>query len=75
MGGQIGRLKADDRLALFPERRSEHYERLSLGASVRTLTFQGLAPVARLVVERNRSTIAFYDFTRRRMEIGLERAF
>ena len=75
MGGQIGRLKADDRLALFPERRSERYERLSLGASVRTLTFQGLAPVARLVVERNRSTIAFYDFTRRRMEIGLERAF
>lgn len=75
MSGQIGRLKADERLALFPERRSERYGRLSLGASVRRLTFQGLAPVARLVLERNKSTIAFYDYTRRRMEIGFERAF
>ena len=75
MSGQIGRLAADERLALFPHRRSERYARASLAASVRTFTYRGLAPVARLVFERNKSTIAFYDYTRRRAELGFERAF
>ena len=75
VNGQIGRLRADERLALFPEKRSDRYTRFSLAATVRRLSFQGFAPVARLVVERNKSTIAFFDYRRRRMEFGFERAF
>jgi hypothetical protein len=74
-GGQIGRLRADDRLALLPAKRVERYARLSLAASFRRLSFQGFAPVARFVIERNKSTIAFYDYRRRRVELGFERAF
>jgi tetratricopeptide (TPR) repeat protein len=75
MSGQVGRLHADERLALFPDKRSDRYARVSLAASVRRLSFQGLAPVARLIFERNKSTIAFYDYSPRRMELGFERAF
>jgi len=75
MSGQIGRLTADERLALFPDKRSERYRRVSLAASVRRFTFQGLSPVVRLAFERNKSTIAFYDYSRRRMELGFERSF
>jgi hypothetical protein len=74
-GGHIGRLRADDRLALLPAKRVERYARLSLAASFRRLSFQGFAPVARFVIERNKSTIAFYDYRRRRVELGFERAF
>lgn len=75
LGGQVGRLRADRRLALLPSRRSERYTRLSLGASVRRLSFQGFAPVGRFIIERNKSTIAFYDYRRKRIELGFERAF
>ena len=74
-GAQYGRLRADERLFLFPEKRSEHYYQLSLGATFRRLTFHGFAPVARFVVERNRSSIAFYDYGRRQAELGFVRAF
>ena len=72
---QYGRLKADERLVLFPEKRSESYRSVSLGATFRRLTFGGFAPVTRLVIERNRSTIEFYDYRRTRSELGLVRAF
>ena len=75
VGGELGRLHADERLLLFPHKRADRYARLSLGASVRRLSFHGFAPVVRLVVERNKSTIAFYDYSRRRVEFGFERAF
>ena len=74
-GGHIGWLRADDRLALLPAKRVERYARLSLAASFRRLSFQGFAPVARFVIERNKSTIAFYDYRRRRVELGFERTF
>ena len=35
----------------------------------------GFAPVARFTLERNKSTIELYDFSRTRSEIGLVRAF
>ena len=70
-----GRLTADDRLALLPERREDQYWRLSLGASMRQLQLNGFAPLIRLSVERNRSKVAFYDFRRRRVELGVARAF
>ena len=70
-----GRLNADDRLLLFPDKRSDRYSRLSLGATFRQLQFRGFAPLARFSIERNRSTVELYDFRRTRSEIGFVRAF
>ena len=72
---EVGRLRADERLVLFPDKRSERYSRLSLGTTFRQLEFHGFAPVARFSIERNRSTIGFYDFKRTRSELGFVRAF
>jgi hypothetical protein len=72
---EFGRLHSDQRLGLFPNKRKDVYSRLSLGATVRQLSFRGFAPVARLIIERNKSSIAFYDIRRRRLELGLDRAF
>jgi len=75
VAGQYGRLRADDRLALFPDKRSDRYSRITIGATFRQLMFGGFAPVTRLVIERNRSTIEFYDYKRVRSEFGIVRAF
>jgi hypothetical protein len=72
---EYGRLRADERLALFPEKRSDHSSRITLGATFRQLTWRGFAPITRLVFERNKSTIEFYDYKRMRSEIGIVRAF
>jgi hypothetical protein len=48
---------------------------LSLGATLRQFTFAGFAPVTRLVIERNHSTIEFHDFKRTRTEFGVVRPF
>jgi hypothetical protein len=72
---EAGRLHANERLLLFPERRSDRYARFSLGASFRQLQYAGFAPLLRFSVERNRSSIAFYDYRRTRTEIGIVRAF
>jgi len=74
-GVDVGRLKADDRLALLPRARADRLMRLSFGAVVRRFTVAGFAPVTRLVIERNRSTVEFYDFKRVRTEFGISRAF
>jgi len=74
-GVQLGRLHADERLLLFPDKRSDRFSRFSLGATFRQVQWRGFAPVVRLSVERNRSTIAFYDYRRTRSEIGIARAF
>lgn len=71
----FGRLHADDRLTLFPTRRGDLYSRFSVGATFRQLQLRGFAPLARFTVERNRSTIEFYDFRRIRSEFGVVRAF
>jgi hypothetical protein len=73
--GTIGGLKADERLSLFPERRKEDYRGLSLGAQFRRFTAHSLAPFVRLSWESNSSSIEIYDFTRRRAEFGVSRAF
>ena len=72
---EVGRLHADERLLLFPERRRDRYARLSVGASFRQLQYAGFAPLLRFSLERNRSSIAFYDYRRTRSEIGVVRAF
>ena len=74
-GGEIGRLKADERLILFPDRRSDRYSRLTLSTAFRQFGFAGFAPIARFTIERNRSSIEFYDYSRSRSELGLVKAF
>jgi len=74
-GADLRRLRADDRLMLFPDERSDRSLRLSLGATFRQLQVAGFAPVARLIVEHNSSSIAFYDYRRTRTEFGIVRAF
>lgn len=74
-GFDVGRVHADERLLLFPERRSDRYMRVNLGTTFRQLQWHGFAPIFRFSVERNRSTIAFYDYRRTRTEMGVVRAF
>lgn len=74
-GVEFGRLRADERLVLFPAKRSDEYRRLTLGATLRQFTVGGFAPITRLVIERNRSSIEFHDYRRTRTEIGITRAF
>ena len=75
LAAEFGRLKADERLLLLPEARSDRMTRLTFGATLRQFTFGGFAPVTRFVIERNRSTVEFYDYSRTRTEIGIVRAF
>jgi len=75
LGAEVGRLHADERLVLFPQKRSDHFSRLTIGATFRQLQFRGFAPVARFSIERNRSTVEFYDYRRTRTELGIVRAF
>lgn len=72
---EFGQLRADERLALFPDKRSDRYSRLTVGATLRQLTFGGFAPVARFTIERNRSSIQFYDYRRTRSELAIVHAF
>ena len=74
-GAQLGRLHADERLLLFPDKRRDRFSSLSLAATFRQIQWRGFAPVARFTVERNRSSIAFYDYRRTRTEFGVVRAF
>lgn len=75
LGAEIGRRKADERLLLFPQKRSDRYSRFTAGATMRQFTFQGFAPVARFTIERNHSTLEFHDYKRTRTEFAVVRAF
>lgn len=59
----------------LPAARADRLTRFPVGAVFRQLTVAGFAPMTRLVIERNRSTIEFYDFKRTRTEFGISRAF
>ena len=74
-GVDFGRLWADERLVLLPEERRDQFLRLQLGLVNRKLMVAGFAPMTRLVMERNKSTVEFYDYKRTRMEFGITRAF
>jgi hypothetical protein len=65
----------DARLFLFPERREDWFLQVSVGATLRWLAVQGFAPVIRVGVERNASTIGLYDYSRLTTEFGITRAF
>ncbi|MCL6698005.1 surface lipoprotein assembly modifier [Sphingomonas sp. NSE70-1] len=72
---EFGRLQADERLLLFPSKRSETYYGFTLGATFRQVQLGGFAPITRIRFERNQSTIEFYDYKRTRAEFGVTRAF
>ena len=68
-------LESDARLFLYPERRTDDYVRVGAGAVFRKVKLAGLAPVARVAWERNRSTVGIYDYRRLSVEFGVTRAF
>jgi tetratricopeptide (TPR) repeat protein len=74
-GVEFGILRADERLLLLPEAREDRLIRIQLGSVFRQFTVGGFAPMMRLVVERNKSKVEYYDYTRRRTEFGVVRAF
>ena len=74
-GVDIGRLNADERLVLLPNARKDRLTRFQLGAVFRQFTISGFAPMGKILFERNRSTVEFYDYKRTRTEFGITRAF
>ena len=74
-GVEFGKLRADERLSLFPERREDRFTSYSLGIVMRGLSVGQFAPSIRVTRERNRSNIAFYDYQRTRTEFSVARAF
>jgi tetratricopeptide (TPR) repeat protein len=69
------RLEADARLLLFLKPRRDDYYRLMVGATLRQLTVHGFAPLIRVGLERNRSTVGLYDYRRVTVDLGITRAF
>ena len=75
VSAEIGRLKADERLQILPDVREDRLTRVSIGAVFRQFTVAGFAPMTRISIERNRSSVEFYDYKRTRTEVGISRAF
>ncbi|WP_408589518.1 tetratricopeptide repeat protein [Novosphingobium sp.] len=71
----IRRTEADAALFLFGARRQEWLTSARIGGTFRGLAVHGFAPYARLVVERNASTVKLYDYRRVATEFGITRAF
>ena len=71
----LHRLVGDAQLFLFTDKRDEWLYQAGAGATFRQFTVLGFAPVVRLNVERNRSTVALYDYTRVDTQVGVTRAF
>ncbi len=69
------RLIADARNFLFLDKRREWLVTYRAGATLRQISLAGLSPVFRVGLERNRSTIAIYDYRRTFAEVGLTRNF
>lgn len=74
-GVDIGQLKADDRLSLLLQAREDRFTRFHIGTVFRQFSVGGFAPMTRLVIERNKSSVEFYDYKRTRTEFGVSRAF
>jgi len=71
----FGRLVADERLLLYPEKRDDTLYRATIGATARQIQFGGFAPSVSLTWERNRSPIEIYDYGRTVLNMGVTRAF
>lgn len=70
-----GRLEADERLALFPKRRTDNRFSAGLAGTFRSFRIGTLAPQVRVRWERNQSTIELYDYKRMTAEFGVVSAF
>lgn len=68
-------LEADERLALYPERRRDDRLSANLSATFRQVRIGTIAPLARVKWERNFSTIEIYDYKRVAVEVGITTAF
>jgi tetratricopeptide (TPR) repeat protein len=68
-------LEADERLFLYPRRRIEDRYSASVAATLRALQVGTFAPLVRLKWERNRSSIAIYDYKRMAAEFGVTSVF
>ena len=68
-------LAADQRLSLFTDRRIDNAYGVSLAATLRQIRIGSLAPLVRLRLDRNRSTVQIYDYKRVAGEVGLSSAF
>lgn len=75
VSGGLRRTEGDARLILFTDRRREWLYQAAAGATLRHLTYRGLAPTLRLTFERNVSTVGIYDYSRVAAEVGVTRAF
>ncbi|HEX4694428.1 surface lipoprotein assembly modifier [Sphingomonas sp.] len=71
----VRRTEGDARLAIFTDRRRETLYQMATGATIRSLTFHGFAPVVRLTYERNVSSVGLYDYHRLAADLGVTRAF
>ena len=74
-GVEYGRLAADERLLLFPEKREDRYRSLSLGLIMRGLSVGQFAPSIRVTRERNDSSVELYGYRRTRTEFAVVRPF
>jgi hypothetical protein len=70
-----GRLIADERLLLYPEKRDDTLYRATIGATARQIQYRGFAPTVSLTWERNRSPIEIYDYGRTVFNMGVTRVF
>ncbi len=68
------RLEGDERLFLFLDRRREWLVQSNVACTFRQLAVAGFAPSARLVIERNYSTVGLYDYRRMAVELSVSRA-
>lgn len=75
--GTVGysRLESDRSLGFGLARRTDDRFTASLAATLGGLRLGPVAPLARVLWERNRSTVSYYDFDRVAGEIGLVAAF
>ena len=71
----VRRLVGDERNFLFTSKRLEWFTAGRLGVSFRKLTFHTFAPLVRVGIERNASTVSIYDYRRVYGEVGLSRTF
>jgi hypothetical protein len=75
LGLGYSHLEADKRLLLFSNRRIDDRFTANLGGTFRMLRIGSWAPVARVLYERNRSTLTLYDYSRIAAEFGVSAAF
>lgn len=69
------RLIGDARNFLFLKKRREWFTTLRVGGTFRKFSVAGLSPTIRLGLERNRSSVALFDYRRTFAEFGVTRNF